>query len=211
MNGPKRKRIYAMICRRDGEKCFIGGEPLRSESAVIDHWDNDNHNENANNLHLLCRSMNAVKNPRGRGLKNKILSSMRVNGNEQENLNSRLKSAELTKNERTEPTFRHYLFAEVSRHGRVKLEDIIDEGAAYADCSQETIRRYLRKEKTKLRPYQIVEDPIDKEKYVEFKPEWNTFRQKQEARKLLNEQANNWKEDMKLELGIAGKTGEVKP
>jgi hypothetical protein len=114
-------------------------------------------------------------------------------------------SAELIKNQQSEPAFRHYLFIEIVHHTRRLFEEIILEGASTAHCSQATIKRYLEKETCKIRLYRIVEDEATKEKYIEFKPEWNAFRKKDEERRRLNELANNWKEEMKLDLAQSAK------
>jgi len=202
MNGPKRKKIYRQLVQRDGEVCFIGGEPLNAERSVIDHLDNDNSNNEMSNLHLMCRSMNSVKNPRGKTKKSKVQSSVCMCAETGMDQYDRIRSnsAEFVKNQQAEPAFKHWLFVELVHHYRILLEEAINSGAAIARCSQETIKRYLKKETSKVRLYQLIEDNETKEIFIEFKPKWTGFRRKEEERKELDKQADNWKEAMKLEL-----------
>jgi hypothetical protein len=193
MSGSKRKRIYESLARRDGEYCFIGGEPGTLRTLVIDHADNDNSNNRPSNLHLLCRSINQAKNPRGRGKKK--LSSVCVRVCEDELELAPPASAEFRKNLQSEPAFRHFLFIEIWRKGMVPVDELIDCGAAVARCSQESVRRYLRKECSRVRLYEVVDDPESKQRSVRFKPEWDRHRQKELKRRQLDWQAQNWRKD----------------
>ena len=193
MSGPKRKKLYQRLVLRDGECCYIGGEPGNSKTLVIDHADNDHSNDALANLHLFCRSMNQVKNPRGRG--HKMLSSVCVCVCEGlAELESNLTiSAEFKKNQQAEPDFRHWLFAEVWRKGSLSLDDAIDCGAAVAHCSQETIKRYIRKECSRVRPYQVIEDVGEKKKLIKLRSDWQRHREKEVARRNLDRHAKNWR------------------
>jgi hypothetical protein len=209
MNSRNRKKYFQLIVQRDGGAyCFIGGEPLTYETAVIDHWDNDNSNNDLENLHLMCKSANAVKNPRGRDSRHKVLSPVCGNVYVQifENEHLRVNSLELLKNMQAEPDFKHWLFRKVVREGSVLFEDSLDEGAAVARCSQETIRRYLKKEVSKVRLYRVVLDAITKKKMVELKPEWRTFLKKAEEKKELDRIVKNWKELLKDDPRSLGQT-----
>ena len=199
LSGPKRRKLYELLARRDGERCFVGGERGNFWTLLIDHADNDNQNNDPVNLHLMCRSINGAKNPRGFGRKKKQSSSVYVCVSEEDYSEAlepvRTTSAELKKNEQAEPDFRHWLFIEIWRKGRLPLEEVIDCGAAVAGCSQETIKRYLRKESSRVRLYQILEEPETGRKYVQFRPEWEKHRKKEEGRRTLDRQARNWRED----------------
>jgi len=198
ISGSKRNKLYDFLSRRDGEFCFIGGEPGTRDTLVIDHWNNDNSNNDLANLHLICRSMNAVKNPRGRDRRHKLQSLVCV----RENVDAavlqppRTISAEFLKNQKAEPAFNHWLFREVVRLGTVPVDDVVDGGAYVARCSQVTIHRYLKKATFREALYHFVEDPETKKKFVELKPRWSSFRQKEDEPRLLNKQANNWKDDV---------------
>lgn len=198
MSGPQRKRKYDELVRQDGEFCFIGGEKGDSDTFVIDHWDNDNSNNEPSNLHLMCKSMNSAKNPRGRGKKERILSSERESASE---INAAMEpvrstSAEFVKNQRSEPAFRHWLFMEIIKYGRLELNDVINTGAAVAGCGQQAIRRYLAKETSRVRLYHIVKDSETGHFFVEFRPKWGRFRLKLIENKLLEKQSENWKEEL---------------
>src|SRR5258708_2304923 len=142
MNSRNRKKFFQLIVQRDGGPyCFIGGERLTYETAIIDHFTNRSDDNRLENLHLLCRSMNSVKNPRGRDKRHKVLSPMSGNIYVQmfETERLRTNSVELLKNMQAEPDFRHWLFWKVVHDGKVFFEDALDAGAAFARCSQETV------------------------------------------------------------------------
>lgn len=203
MSGPRRKKMYEYLCHRDGERCFIGGELGNNSTLVIDHADNDNSNNHPSNLHLVCYSINTAKDPRGRGRRK--LSSVRVSACEElYRIESALPtSATLKKNQQAEPDFRHWLFLEVWRDGRLLLEDVIDSGAAYANCSQDAIKRYIRKECSRVRIYEMVKDHNMGREYIQFKSEWEEHRKKAEARKTLDRIARNWNDnDEKISRNI---------
>lgn len=210
MSGPKRKKMYDLLSRRDGEYCFIGGESSTRESLVIDHADNDNSNNDLANLHLMCQSMNALKNPRGRDRKK--MSSVCVSVCEELSRieSAQPSSAEFKKNLQSEPDFRHWLFVEIWRKGGLPLDEVINCGAAVARCSQESIKRYLRKEYSRVRLYEIIEDPGTKQKLVQFKHEWEKFRQKEEKRRQLDWQARNWRKDQIKDVSFIQKDAKKK-
>ena len=195
MSGPKRKKTYEFLAHRDHERCFIGGEPGNNSTLVIDHADNDNSNNNPENLHLMCSSMNAAKNPRGRGRKK--MSSMRMSAPEELSKigSAEPSSAQLKKNQQAEPDFRHWLFLEIWRKGKLLLDDVIDSGAAQAGCSQDSIKRYLRKECSRVRIYDLVQDLDTKEKFVQLKSEWEQHRKKEEEQRADDCRARNWEKD----------------
>jgi hypothetical protein len=196
MSGPRRKKIYDFLVARDGEFCWIGGETGNNHTLVIDHWDNNNANNDLQNLHLICRSVNALKNPRGRS--RKIQSSTYVCADVSASItklmNPRSLSPELEKNLHAEPRFRHWLFSNVVHHTRIKLATVLNGGAETAHCSQETIKRYVRKLTWEEGLYHMVMDIDTQTEFVELKPAWDTFRKKIEEVKKLDEQVKNWKE-----------------
>lgn len=199
MNGPKRKKRYELLARKEGEYCFIGGEPGTKVSLVIDHADNNNANNKRSNLHLICRSMNSAKNPRGSSKRKRSSACVSVN-NDASGSEPVQVSAELKKNLQAEPDFRHWLFIEIWRKGRLSLIEVINCGAAIARCSQSAIRRYLDKESSRVRIYVIVEDPETKERFVQFRPYWERCRKLEERRMKLVHQAENWIKERSDEL-----------
>jgi hypothetical protein len=184
MSGPRRKKMYEFLARRDGERCYIGGEPGNFNTLVLDHADNDNANNDPRNLHLVCRFINGLKNPRGRG-KRKMLSSVYVSvtGSDSMLEPARTLSAEFKKNQEAEPAFRHWIFSETWTKGELPLDEAIDCGAATANCSQESTKRYVRKETSRVRLYEIVENAETKQKVIRFRKEWETHRLKEEKRR----------------------------
>src|SRR5689334_15526294 len=119
MSGPARRYWYEFLLQRDGERCFIGGEAGRPESLIIDHFNGNDSDNRPSNLHLLCRQMNSVKNPRGNAVlrqhpdEDHLLSSMHVRRVESEeavkSIMRKAQSAELIKNLAFEANFKHWL------------------------------------------------------------------------------------------------------
>ncbi len=196
MNGPRRQKLFDLIAHRDGNVCFIGGEEGNFATLVIDHWDNNNAHNSLRNLHLLCRSMNSIKNGRGPDHRHNLRSSLYVCDKSSGDVRPELiiRHAEFKKNLTSEPAFKHWLFEMVVKSGKVEFEEVLNSGAAIARCSQETIRRYLAKETSKVRLYAIECDRRTHEKYVRLKPSWNNFRASNESKKKLMQQAKNWRD-----------------
>jgi hypothetical protein len=142
MNKRTRDKHYKIIANRDGERCKICGWKGDSKNLVIDHIDNNNSNNELSNLQLLCRSDNNRKNPRGKG---KLLSPMYVCVSSREFEEVKRASPEMEKNTEAEPTFRHWIFEELRERITLPIDEVIDSGAEVSHCSQETIKRYLRK------------------------------------------------------------------
>ncbi len=185
-----------LIAARDTETCFIGGEEGKSATLVLDHWDNNNSNNSLGNLHLLCKSMNSIKNGRGPDHRHKLRSSLYVCEKAGGEVHQELviRHAEFKKNLTAEPAFKHWLFEMVVKNGRVPIEEVLNSGAAVAHCSQETIRRYLAKETSKERIYTVEIDVGTREKYVRLKSPWDKFRALNDAKKTLSRQAKNWRD-----------------
>jgi len=190
MSGARRKKIYEFLRRRDGEYCFIGGEPGSEDTLLVDHADNNSANNKQSNLHLICRTMNSAKNPRSYQKRKQSSAYVGVS-NEMAGSEVVSVSAELRKNQQSEPDFRHWLFIEIWRKGRLPFLDVINSGAAVARSSQSAIRRYLDKESSRVRIYQIIEDPATKERFVQFGPYWERCRKLEENRMKVLQQARN--------------------
>lgn len=203
MSGPRRDKVYEMLARRDGECCFIGGEPSDRESLVVDHWNNRNNDNRPSNLHLVCRSMNSVKNPRGQLTKeSEILSSVSVRRPVVDGIIRpqmiRVESGELLKNLQNESLFRHWLFYQIVHCHELEYHAVVNCAAEYVHCSPQSIRRYLEKLTCKIGIYRYVEVQEVGKKLITLKPKFETFRKTIEKRSKLIEQARNWKsEDIK--------------
>lgn len=157
MNGRDRDRFYPQVSKRDGEICKGCGK-LPSETKegflLIDHRDNNNSNNDLDNLQLLCRRCNYLKNPRG-----------------QRELSERAATPEMKKGERMERFFRSWLFGIVTTNHKWLLEDVIDAGAEKTGGSTETIKRYIRKCVSSEGIYEIVEGQLGRE-FIQFKQEY---------------------------------------
>lgn len=157
MNKRQRDYFYPILVKRYGEICRMCGKlafETNEKFLLIDHKDNDNGNNILDNLQLLCRSCNKIKNPQ-----------------EDKEFYTREKSPEMKANLRMEPYFRNWLQGLIQLNHKWLLEDIIDAGAEKCECSTETIKRYLRKCLSSEGIYEIVEGQKGRE-YIQFKPEF---------------------------------------
>jgi len=177
---------YKSLVKRDGERCFMCKKKGEGEPLIIDHWDNNRENNDESNLHLLCRSCNTRKNPRGNG-KRGIRVKETLNGKARSFIqvedcdDKKILSAEFEKNREAEPAFRGWLIIELMNKGRKELNDVYNAGAEVAHCSQETIKRYLGKMISEHGICQISKEIIDQSRlmrYVEFKPDYDVFKMK---------------------------------
>jgi len=143
MNGRTRKKQYDFLCKRDGEYCKMCGKLPWEGQLVIDHIDNDNSNNSLNNLQILCRGCNYVKNPRKGPL------DMCVSSNTKDSL---------VINRSKEPKFREYVYMELDAKGVLVYDDIINSGAEIIEVSPETTKRYIRKMCSKQGKLEIFMD-----------------------------------------------------
>jgi len=134
MNGITRNQKYQEIAQRDGEYCKCCGKLPNEGQLVIDHRDNNNCNNSLNNLQLLCRSCNYLKNPRKSPL------DLCVSENDKF-------EARLSKFRQKEIEFEEYLDEEIenSRAYIVGMDDAIHSGAQKVGISIITAERYLKK------------------------------------------------------------------
>ncbi|MGY5149571.1 MAG: HNH endonuclease [Candidatus Nitrosopumilus sp. bin_68KS] len=129
MNGRTRKKMYDFLCKRDGEYCKMCGKLPWEGQLVIDHRDNDNSNNSPENLQLLCRSCNYIKNPRDEPLDMCVSSS-----------NESIKI-----NKSKEPKFREFVYTNIDENGSIDYEDAVYSGSEIVGVSPETAKRYIRK------------------------------------------------------------------
>jgi hypothetical protein len=151
MNKRNHDKYYRILCERDTERCFICHKTTDEVNLVIDHWDGDNSNNVLSNLHLMCQSDNIKKNSRGKG---KMMSPVCVSVCDEE----RIFSAEFKRNREAEPKFRHWIYDELRENNQMSFDDVLNNGAEYAGCSQEAIKRYLKKMCSREGIMQIMED-----------------------------------------------------
>ncbi len=136
MNSRMRNRLFPEISTRYGEVCKICGVRGNKQTLEIDHKNNDNSDNRMENLQLLCRRCNYLKDQR-----KKPVDNMCVNVCEDE----RPLPPEMVENRRMEPMFRRWFFYKVLAEGKITYEEALNAGAEYTGSSTETIKRYLRK------------------------------------------------------------------
>jgi hypothetical protein len=192
MNKRMRDERYRLLVLRDGEYCYITGVPGNLDSLVIDHLDNNPENNHLSNLILVTRSINHIKNPRCRGKKAILHSTVCVSDGTQLHDSVRATSMEFLKNLTSEPAFKSYLFREMVRQGSVRYMVALDEGAVAARCSQETIKRYIRKEVTSDRPYELKTDPETNDLLIQFRSKWRIIHRQYVKRRKHEQQHRNW-------------------
>ncbi len=160
MNGQTRKRLYALLAREDGEHCRCCGLLPSEGQLVVDHKDNDNSNNSRENLQLLCRKCNYLKNPRRPF---DLCERKEESGDESELQNSK----------KNEPLFRDYVFSRLNEDSRKAIpeKEITYGGAEYVGNSPITCQRYLFKmcsSEGPLRRWRAVKTIV-----VGYKKEWD--------------------------------------
>jgi hypothetical protein len=129
MNGPTRKKIYTELSK-NGELCQFCGRTSDVMQLVIDHIDNNNVNNNPENLRLLCRRCNYIKNPR-----------RPVDECVNENVHEEM--SELQTSHTKKPLFRRFVWHEINELEEIPEKNILDSVAEELDMSQVTAKRWL--------------------------------------------------------------------
>ena len=133
MNGHTRAKMYQILAKRDGEYCQ-GCHALPSEKQlIVDHKDNNPKNNKYENLQLLCRACNYVKNPRGRPLD----LCERKGGIEDQ--------SELEVSRQKEPAFRKLINQQLNEQRQIPEKELIDSACEVVGISPVTGKRYLDK------------------------------------------------------------------
>lgn len=140
MNSRNRKKYFAMLVAAFGECCFYCGERGTYRTLLIDDFDNCGKHNRLNDLRLACRVCNVLKNPE-RSRKGLWQSPVCGFGYERPPFNS----AEMEKNATAEPRFRRWLLSELARKGRKELQEAINSGSEISKCSQEAVKRYIKR------------------------------------------------------------------
>jgi hypothetical protein len=155
MNGNTLRKRFALVAQRDGECCKRCGARSTERQLILDHIDNNPKNNRLDNLQILCRPCNYLKNPRRP-------VNLCVSGGVVET-----KSAEITINQTKEPQFRKYLLHELNERGSLPLKDFIYSSAEIIQISPETAKRYLNKICSSAGICQIK--TIDNTDYIQYK------------------------------------------
>ena len=128
MNSRTSKKVHKKLAEQFGDVCNFCGRSSTEYQIIVDHRDNDNSNNDMNNLQLLCRRCNNIKNPKG--TVDKCVSEPKT---------------ELQINRSKEPQFRRHVYEEINKHQSVDPEVLINSGAELLGLSPVTTKRYLDK------------------------------------------------------------------
>ncbi len=116
----------------------------KKPELVIDHKDNNNSNNSIVNLQLLCRSCNTRKNhPRT------------------VEPTTRNAPPEFIAGKKNIKKFKKYLYGrleEPESNGAVNYEDVVDDASNFIDCTQQSIKNYIQKLKSKRHGLITTED-----------------------------------------------------
>jgi len=134
MNGRARKKFYEFLIKRDGPCCRCCGVLADERQLVVDHRDNNNSNNDPDNLQLLCRACNYLKNPRG----SERPVDMCVSYGWSQDM------SEIETSRRKKPEFKKFVAKWVNEEVEVSEVDLIYSGAESLDISPVTAQRYLR-------------------------------------------------------------------
>jgi hypothetical protein len=157
MNGPTRIKLYKIVSNRDGEFCR-GCQALPWEkSLILEHRNNNPKDNRPENLQIMCRACNYVKNPRGGPL------------DQSENVSEYVNKSELEVSRTKEPLFRRFVCQRLNEERQVTQNDIINSGAEHVEISPVTAKRYLDKmcSVTGLLQRKIVVTTV----VIEYKPQ----------------------------------------
>lgn len=161
MNSRQRRKLFEQVAARDGLRCQVCNRVGTHLTLILDHRNNIPNDNQLDNLQLLCRRDNYLKNPRRS--KNKYVVDQR------ELSQPRAASAEFVKNSVSEPLFCHFIDATMREDDRILYEEAINSGAQVAGISPVTAKRYLDKLCSKAGPYQVIYDDLADAKFVELK------------------------------------------
>jgi len=131
MNGNTRKKLYITCVQRNGNTCQKCGISDDKKQLIIDHIDNNNYNNSLENLQLLCRRCNYLKNPR-RPFDECV--------SECSDFESSIKI-----NQTKEHEFRQWAYEELDSKRSILKREFINRGAEVVKISPVTAKRYLDK------------------------------------------------------------------
>lgn len=125
----RQKGEYCISCKRDP---FILVSMGKNPQLVIDHIDNNNENNILENLQLLCRGCNTLKN----------------HWRHMPFIEDLEDSPTYKKSKQNEFRFRQYTMGRIQEpeaNGYVHWDSLIADGAEHGQCSEQAIRNYLDK------------------------------------------------------------------
>lgn len=169
MSADARKVLFDKLFERDRE--FVGGTwrvrcsfcgrwvSRDRKQTLIDHKDNEPSNNKSENLQLIHRRCNYLKNPRGK----KPLEREQQPGDDDQ------VSGELRKNRLAEPAFTKWLLDYVRTNGPKEKETLINAGAFVANISTITATRYMRKLSSLEGPLMVYHDHEAGQDLVKFR------------------------------------------
>ena len=157
MNGPTRKKWYGFLAQRDGEYCTFCNIVPPKYQLVVDHKDNNNSNNNPENLQLLSRRCNYIKNSR------RPVDECVSENNDLTNI------SEIAINRNKEPQFKKMLAQLINESGAYPVKDLINSIAERLDLSPVTVKRYLDKVCSSQGIYELAK--IGKTLIVRYKKE----------------------------------------
>jgi len=129
------KKHGSSNCRGCGKTVFKDKEP----KAILDHINNKFVNTEEN-LQILCRSCNRIKNPRKKSMLQHATTYSQM------------------KNIKTEQKLRGWIFKEIAeRNGQWEYEDAKNSSAEKFNCSPETSRKYINKLISSQGPLELVD------------------------------------------------------
>jgi hypothetical protein len=152
MSSSNRNKYYMILVHIGAEECWRCGKVGNKKSLVIDHINNDNSDDNINNLQLLCRACNYLKNPRKIRMKNSVIPQSLLVDDDLPNA----KSLELYRKEQYYPKFKKFLICLFDQYENVPVKEVINSGAMITSASTETVKRYLEVEASLAGEYKIV-------------------------------------------------------
>ncbi len=132
MNGQTRAKKYRFQATHNGEYCKRCGILASEKQLVLDHIDNNNKNNKNENLQLLCRACNYLKNPR-RPL------DLCVREGEAE-VQSELEVSKLK-----EPAFRKFVHQQLYEQHEIPEKELVNSACEVVGISPVTGKRYLDK------------------------------------------------------------------
>lgn len=190
LNSRELKIIKSYLIRKFGSICQIDKKEYPPSKLVVDHIDNNPLNNHESNLQLICQSCNIKKNPPYKKNKKDVDNfslggALSVNECEGDFLRSYpnigVNSYPVWKNLKAEPLFLSWVEKEMTEKLILQVDQVINDGAYYSDCSTKTAMTYLNKLVYKLGPYYIHEDEKNGIRYLKWKPQY--FPYKENAKK----------------------------
>lgn len=164
-----RRWIYRYLCLRDGEKCYLCGEPPTGPfSFDIEHRNGDKDNKEPSNLGLSCRKCNVGKENRHRANRP---GGVRIERDEltpntrvfKDALPYHEGSPEMQANAVYENRVRRWVLDYVNTHGFISKKEAINAAAEIAGCNPSSAARYLAKMTSIVGPLMEEKDATGQE------------------------------------------------